>query len=116
MLVLSRKLSEKIVIVIGDDIVVVSVERISGNQVRLGFEAPKKVRIFRQEIYPGKEQTMAQPETTGQVSKPLDEDEENKPVSDFPPQHVVAESNGSEKEEPDLESARDKDDDFLSQD
>jgi carbon storage regulator len=47
MLVLSRKLSESIII--GDN-VRITVVGISGNQVRLGFEAPKEVQIYREEI------------------------------------------------------------------
>ena len=48
MLVLSRKVEESIVI--ADDIVV-TVIGISGDKVILGFEAPKKVTIHRQELY-----------------------------------------------------------------
>jgi carbon storage regulator len=47
MLVLSRKLNEKIVI---DGGIVVTVVKIDRNQVRLGIEAPENVRIFREEI------------------------------------------------------------------
>ena len=47
MLVLSRKLNEKIVI---DGGIVVTVVKIDRNQVRLGIEAPGNVRIFREEI------------------------------------------------------------------
>lgn len=47
MLVLSRKLNEKIVI--GGDIVV-TVVRIDRNQVRIGIEAPGDVRVFREEV------------------------------------------------------------------
>lgn len=47
MLVLSRKVGEKIMI--GDDIEVVVVD-IRGNKVRLGFKAPKSVKILRTEI------------------------------------------------------------------
>ena len=47
MLVLSRKLNEKIVI---DGGIVVTVVKIDRNQVRLGIEAPPNVRIFREEI------------------------------------------------------------------
>jgi carbon storage regulator len=50
MLVLSRKLGEKIVIN-GD--IVVTVVKIDRNQIRLGIEAPKDVAIYRQEIAPG---------------------------------------------------------------
>ncbi|MFO0880940.1 MAG: carbon storage regulator CsrA [Gemmataceae bacterium] len=47
MLVLSRKLGETIII--GDNIQV-RVLAINGNQVRLGFEAPRSVSIQRQEL------------------------------------------------------------------
>jgi len=47
MLVLTRKRNEKIQI--GDDITIV-VTRIRGNEVQLGIEAPKDMRIDRQEI------------------------------------------------------------------
>ena len=47
MLVLSRKLNEKIVI---DGGIVVTVVKIDRNQVRLGIEAPAHVRVFREEI------------------------------------------------------------------
>ena len=47
MLVLSRKLNEKIVI---DGGIVVTVVKIDRNQVRLGIEAPGHVRVFREEI------------------------------------------------------------------
>ena len=43
MLILSRKVGEKIVI--GDGITVV-VSRVSGDRVTLGFEAPPEVRIL----------------------------------------------------------------------
>jgi carbon storage regulator len=49
MLVLSRKLNEKIVI---DGEIVVTVARIDRNQVRLGIEAPGHVSVFREEICP----------------------------------------------------------------
>ena len=47
MLVLSRKVDEQIII--GDHIRV-TVVSIRGNQVRLDFEAPPSVPIFRQEL------------------------------------------------------------------
>jgi carbon storage regulator len=47
MLVLSRKLNEKIVI---DGGVVVTVVKIDRNQIRLGIEAPPHVRVLREEI------------------------------------------------------------------
>ncbi len=48
MLVLSRKLDQKIMI--GDDIVITVVE-IRGDKVRLGIEAPTHIPIHRQEVY-----------------------------------------------------------------
>jgi len=47
MLVLSRKLGEKIVI--GDDITLTVVD-IDGGKVRLGIEAPRKVPVHREEV------------------------------------------------------------------
>jgi len=49
MLVLSRKLGEKLVI--GDNISVV-ISRVAGNRVTLGIEAPANVRIVRGELRP----------------------------------------------------------------
>ncbi|MDX2037589.1 MAG: carbon storage regulator CsrA [Isosphaeraceae bacterium] len=51
MLVLSRKVGEKILI--GDDIVL-TVVKVDRNQVRLGIEAPAHVRVFREEISPSR--------------------------------------------------------------
>lgn len=48
MLILTRKLNEKVVI--GDGIVV-SVVELRGDLVKLGIEAPKSVKVFRQEVY-----------------------------------------------------------------
>ena len=49
MLVLSRKLNERIVIN-GD--IVVTVVKIDRNQVRIGIEAPGHIPVFREEILP----------------------------------------------------------------
>jgi len=46
MLVLSRKLHEKIII---NGNIVVEVTAISGNKVRIGIDAPPDVRIVREE-------------------------------------------------------------------
>jgi carbon storage regulator len=48
MLILSRKVNEKVVI--GDDISV-SIIEIRGDQVRIGVDAPKKIKVFRQEVF-----------------------------------------------------------------
>jgi carbon storage regulator len=48
MLILSRKINEKIMI--GDD-VSVSIIEIRGDQVRLGVTAPKNVKVFRREVF-----------------------------------------------------------------
>lgn len=49
MLVLSRKLHEKIFI--GDNVVVTVVD-IDRGKIRLGIEAPKEIEIYRSEIRP----------------------------------------------------------------
>jgi carbon storage regulator len=49
MLVLTRKINEKIVI---GNSVTITVVRIDKNQVRIGIEAPGDVPIYREEILP----------------------------------------------------------------
>jgi carbon storage regulator len=49
MLVLSRKLGEKIVI--GENIVI-TVVKIDRNQIRIGVEAPSDIPVYREEIAP----------------------------------------------------------------
>lgn len=48
MLILSRRPGESLTI--GDDIVI-TVVSVNGNQVRLGINAPRAVRVLRDEIY-----------------------------------------------------------------
>lgn len=48
MLVLSRKVGEKLVI---DDDVTVAILSVKGNQVRIGIAAPPEVQVHREEIY-----------------------------------------------------------------
>lgn len=51
MLVLSRKVGEKIVIGEGEDQVVLVVVSINGNRIRLGIEAEDHIKILRGELY-----------------------------------------------------------------
>lgn len=48
MLVLSRKPGESITI---DENIVVTIVEIRGDKVRLGIEAPKNVKVHRQEVF-----------------------------------------------------------------
>jgi len=48
MLILSRKVNEKVVI---NDDITISIIEIRGDQVRVGIDAPKKIKVFRQEVY-----------------------------------------------------------------
>lgn len=48
MLILTRRISESIII--GDD-VKITVLGVKGNQVRLGIDAPKHLPVHREEIY-----------------------------------------------------------------
>ena len=48
MLVLSRKLDESVII---DGNIKITVVKIQGDKVRLGFEAPEAIRIDREEVH-----------------------------------------------------------------
>lgn len=48
MLILARRVDESIVI--GDEIIV-SVVDIKGDQVKLGIEAPREIKVYRREVY-----------------------------------------------------------------
>ncbi len=48
MLILSRKIDEKIKI--GDNITITLID-VHGDQVKIGVEAPKNVKVFRQEVF-----------------------------------------------------------------
>ena len=52
MLVLSRKERQRIRL--GDDITV-TIVRLAGDQVRLGIEAPREIRVLRDELEPHEE-------------------------------------------------------------
>jgi len=63
MLVLTRKLGEKIYI--GDNICITVVD-IDRNRIRLGVEAPRDVPIYRQELLPiGGANSQASPVSSG---------------------------------------------------
>lgn len=66
MLVLSRKRGEKVMCKVGGVEVAVTVIEVRGDKVRLGFEAPHEVKIFRDELL--KEDTPA-PLVSGTVLK-----------------------------------------------
>ncbi len=48
MLILARKIDEKIKI--GNDITITIIS-VQGDQVKIGVEAPKSVKVFRQEVF-----------------------------------------------------------------
>lgn len=48
MLILTRKIDEKIKI--GEDITITLID-VHGDQVKIGVEAPKNVKVFRQEVF-----------------------------------------------------------------
>lgn len=62
MLVLSRKLGEKILI--GDNISITVVD-IDRGKIRLGIEAPRSVPVFRQELLPQQPAAIAPVPTAG---------------------------------------------------
>jgi carbon storage regulator len=62
MLVLSRKLGERIVI---NGNIVVTVVKIDRNQVRLGVEAPPEIPVFREEILPERSARSLEPVAMG---------------------------------------------------
>ncbi len=65
MLVLSRKLNEKIVI---DGGIVLTVVKIDRNQIRIGIEAPGHVSVFREEILPAAIKAQRQAEAMAVVA------------------------------------------------
>ncbi len=71
MLVLTRKLGESITI---DDNITIRIEKIRGKQVRLGIEAPRETRIYREEVYraiksQNEESLQSNPDSTRNVAK-----------------------------------------------
>lgn len=52
MLSLTRRVGETLVITAGDHVIEVTVLKMSGNQVRIGTQAPPEVHILRKELQP----------------------------------------------------------------
>lgn len=50
MLILTRKIGEKLVIGDNAEITITAV-RVDGNQIRIGIDAPKDIPVHREEIY-----------------------------------------------------------------
>jgi len=48
MLILTRRIDEKIII---DDNVTIAMLSVKGNQVRIGIDAPREIQVHREEIY-----------------------------------------------------------------
>jgi carbon storage regulator len=47
-LILTRRIGEKLVI---DENVIITIMAAKGSQVRIGIEAPRNVKVYREEIY-----------------------------------------------------------------
>lgn len=57
MLALTRRIGEKVII--GENVVTMTVLQIRGNQVKLGFDADSSINIHREEIYNRIQETLA---------------------------------------------------------
>lgn len=51
MLILSRKIGESIVIQVGDKKIKFTVVEMNNGNIKIGFEAPKDIKIYRNEVY-----------------------------------------------------------------
>jgi len=49
MLVLTRKVAQKVII--GDKLIVITILESKGGKVKVGIEAPREMKILREEIY-----------------------------------------------------------------
>ena len=67
MLILTRKVNERVVI--GDDIEI-SVVEIRGDQVKLGIVAPRSVKVYRQEVYQAIQEENRRAAASGTVELP----------------------------------------------
>lgn len=80
MLVLSRKIDERIMI--GDQIVI-SVVDIKGDQVKIGIQAPGHIKVYRQEVYEAIQQenieaARARPASLPNLDRLLDSSKQDK--------------------------------------
>lgn len=57
MLVLSRTNGEWTIIKVGDTVIRIKIVEVRGDKVRLGFEAPRDVRIDREEVWKLRQET-----------------------------------------------------------
>jgi carbon storage regulator len=55
MLVLSRKLNERVRVTIGGEVLYVAVVEIEAGKVRLGFEADRSIEVLREELVPAED-------------------------------------------------------------
>ena len=74
MLVLTRKLMEKLYI--GDDICV-TVVRLEGGQVRLGIDAPREIAVVRAELLDGRRAAAAPRTRRGRRPAAADRDQDS---------------------------------------
>ena len=58
MLIMTRILNEKVII---NDNICITIVEIDRGKIRLGFDAPQDVRIFRQELLTGDKSKQSQP-------------------------------------------------------
>jgi carbon storage regulator len=84
MLILSRKLNERIMI--GDQIEI-SVLDIKGDQVKIGIQAPRSVKVYRQEVYQAIqreniEAVKAKPDRIPHLDNILDQAQSAKPLKE----------------------------------
>ncbi len=69
MLILSRKKNESIII---NDNIEISVVEIKGDQIKLGINAPRSVKIFRQEVYQAIQTANKEAVKTGTILPDID--------------------------------------------
>jgi carbon storage regulator CsrA len=71
MLVLQRKVSESVVIGTGPDAVTVSVREVHRGRVRLAFDGPKGVAVWRKEVLDARTAESEKPSGLGDSAAPV---------------------------------------------